>query len=170
MAPKELEILKEQLHEYSNKGLIRQSASPWGAPVLLENKKDGGKSLCIDYIELNKVTIKNKYPLTRIDDLFDQLHGAQVFSKLDLQLRYHKLKVKKEDIQKTTFRTHYGHFEFLIMPFGVTNAPIVFMDLMNKIFSPYLDKFVLVFIDDSLVYSKNEEEHAEHLRVVLQTL
>ena len=141
-----------------------------GSTSVVGKQEDGGKRLCIDYRELNKVTIKNKYPLPRIDDLFDQLHGAQVFSKLDLQSGYHQLKVKKEDIQKTAFRTRYGHYEFLVMPFGVTNTPAVLMDLMNRIFSPYLDKFVLVFIDDILVYSKNEEEHAEHLRVVLQTL
>jgi len=170
MAPTELEILKKQLQEYSDKGLIRPSTSPWGAPVLLANKKDGGKRLCIDYRELNKVTIKNKYPLPRIDDLFDQLHGARVFSKLDLQSGYHQLKVKKEDIPKTAFRTRYGHYEFLVMPFGVTNAPAVFMDLMNRVFSPYLDQFVVVFIDDILIYSKNNREHAEHLRIVLQTL
>ena len=140
-----------------------------GSILLLTNKKNGDKRLCIDYKELNKVTIKNKYPLSRIDDLFNQLHGAQVFSKLDLQSGYHQLKVKKEDIQKMAFRTRYGHYEFLVILFGVTNAPAVFMDLMNRIFSPYLDKFVLV-IDDILVYSKNEEEHAEYLRVVLQTL
>jgi len=170
MAPTELEILKKQLQEYSDKGLIRPSTSPWGAPVLLANKKDGGKRLCIDYRELNKVTIKNKYPLPRIDDLFDQLHGARVFSKLDLQSGYHQLRVKKEDILKTAFRTRYGHYEFLVMPFGVTNAPAVFMDLMNRVFSPYLDQFVVVFIDDILIYSKNNREHAEHLRIVLQTL
>jgi len=170
MAPTELEVLKKQLQEYSDKGLIRPSTSPWGAPVLLANKKDGGKRLCIDYRELNKVTIKNKYPLPRIDDLFDQLHGARVFSKLDLQSGYHQLKVKKEDISKTAFRTRYGHYEFLVMPFGVTNAPAVFMDLMNRVFSPYLDQFVVVFIDDILIYSKDDREHAEHLRIVLQTL
>ena len=165
MAPTELEVLKRQLQEYSDKGLIRPSTSPWGAPVLLANKKDGGKRLCIDYKELNKVTIKNKYPLPRIDDLFDQLHGARVFSKLDLQSGYHQLKVKKEDIPKTAFRTRYGHYEFLVMPFGVTNAPAIFMDLMNRVFSPYLDQFVVVFIDDILIYSKNDREHAEHLRI-----
>ena len=115
MAPTELAILKEQLLEYSSKGLIRPSTSRWGAPVLLAHKKDVGKRLCIDYRELNKVTIKNKYPLPRIDDLFDQLRGAQVFSKLDLQSGYHQLKVKKEDIQKTAFRTRYGHYEFLVI-------------------------------------------------------
>jgi len=126
--------------------------------------------LCIDYRELNRVTIKNKCPLLRIDDLFDQLQGTRVFSKLDLQSGYYQLKVKKEDIQKTAFRTHYDHYEFLVIPFGVTNAPAVFMDLMNRIFSPYLDQFVVVFIDDILIYSKSDREHAEYLRIVLQTL
>ena len=120
--------------------------------------------------ELNKVTIKYKYPLPRIDDLFDQLSGARVFSKLDLQSGYHQLKVKKEDIQKTTFRTCYSHYELLVMPFGVTNAPVVFIDLMHRVFSPYLDQFVIVFIDDILLYFKSDREHAEYLRIVLHTL
>ena len=132
-------------------------------------KKDGSRRICIDYRELNKVTIKNRYPLPRIDDLVDQLTGVKVFSKLDLRSGYHQLKVKEEDIPKTSFRTHYGHYEFLVMPFGVTNAPTVFMDLMNQVFSSFLDKFVVIFID-ILIYSKNEEEHVEYLRIVLQTL
>jgi len=152
-----------------DKGFIRPNVSPWGAPLLLVKKKDGSRRMCIDYRELNKVTIKNIYPLPRIDDLFNQLSGAMVFSKLDLWSGYHQLKVK-EDILKMAFRTRYGHYEFLVMPFGVTNAPAIFIDLMNRIFSPFLDKFVATFIDDILIYSKNEEEHAEHLRIVLQTL
>ena len=170
MAPAELKELKTQLQELLDKGFIRPSSSPWGAPVLFVKKKDGTMRLCIDYRELNKVTIKNKYPLPRIDDLFDQLQGSQVFSKIDLRSGYHQLKVKSEDIEKTAFRTRYGHYEFLVMPFGVTNAPAAFMDLMNRIFKNYLDEFVIVFIDDILIYSKNEDQHAEHLRIVLQTL
>ena len=126
--------------------------------------------LCIDYRKLNQVTVKNKYPLPRIDDLFDQLQGAQVFSKIDLRSGYHQLKISKEDIPKTAFRTRYGHFEFLVMPFGLTNAPAVFMVLMNKVFQPFLDKFIIVFIDDILVYSKSKSEHEEHLKTALQTL
>jgi hypothetical protein len=170
MAPVELVELKKQLQELLDKGLIQPSVSPWGAPVLFVKEKDGSLRLCIDYRELNRVTVKNKYPLPRIDDLLDQLAGAAVFSKIDLRIGYHQLRIKKEDVPKTAFRTRYGHYEFLVLPFGLTNAPAYFMDLMNKIFHPFLDKFVVVFIDDILVYSKSEEEHAEHLHVVLNTL
>ena len=144
--------------------------SPWGAPVLFVKKKDESWRLCVDYRELNKVTIKNRYPLPRIDDLFDQLQGSRVFSKIDLQSRYHQLKIKDGDIPKTVFRTRYGHYEYVVMPFGLTNAPAAFMDLMNRVFRPYLDQFVVVFIDDILIYSKTEEEHSQHLEIVLQTL
>ncbi|KAG8485968.1 hypothetical protein CXB51_019316 [Gossypium anomalum] len=167
MAPTELKELKSQLQELIDKGFVRPSFSPWGAPVLFVKKKDG---LCVDYRQLNKVTIKNKYPLPRIDDLFDQLKGATWFSKIDLRSGYYQLRVKESDVPKTSFRTMYGHYELLVMPFGLTNAPAVFMDLMNCIFRPYLDKFVVMFIDDILIYSKDETEHAEHLRIVLQTL
>ncbi|KAJ8769768.1 hypothetical protein K2173_007628 [Erythroxylum novogranatense] len=140
------------------------------APVLFVKKKDGTLRLCIDYRQLNRVTVKNKYPLPRIDDLLDQLQGAQVFTKLDLRSGYHQLKIAEADVPKSAFRSRYGHFEFLVMPFGLTNAPVAFMDLMNKVFQPYLDRFVIVFIDDILVYSKSREEHAEHLRVILQIM
>ena len=153
-----------------SKGFVRPSTSPWGAPVLFVKKKDGSLRLCIDYRELNKVTIRNKYPLPRIDDLFDQLQGARVFLKIDLRSGYHQLKIRSEDVPKTTFKTRYGHYEFLVMPFGLTNAPVVFMDLMNRIFQPYLDQFVIVFIDDILIYSGSKENHEEHLRVVLHIL
>ena len=170
MAPLELQELKEQLQELLERGVIRLSVSPWGAPVLFVKKKDGSMRLCIDYRELNRVTIRNRYPLPRIDDLFDQLQGAKYFSKIDLRSGYHQLRVRDEDIAKTAFRTRYDHYEFLVMPFGLTNAPAVFMDLMNRVFSEYLDKFVIVFIGDILVYSKSEEEHEDHLRIVLETL
>ncbi|KAL0559141.1 hypothetical protein IC582_003731 [Cucumis melo] len=170
MAPSELKELKMQLQELVDKGYIRPSVSPWGAPVLFVKKKDGALRLCIDYRQLNKVTIRNKYPLPRIDDLFNQLRGAALFSKIDLRSGYHQLKVRESDIAKTAFRTRYGHYEFRVMPFGLTNAPAVFMDLMNRIFHRYLDQFVIVFIDDILVYSVDRESHEEHLRIVLQTL
>ncbi|KAL5540692.1 hypothetical protein UlMin_043344 [Ulmus minor] len=170
MAPVELKELQVQLQELLDKGFVRSSYSPWGAPVLFVKKKDGSMRMCIDYRELNKVTVKNKYPLPRIDDLFDQLKGAVVFSKVDLRSGYHQLKIKEDDVPKSAFRTRYGHYEFLVMPFGLTNAPAAFMDLMNRIFREYLDKFVIVFIDDILIYSKSQKEHEQHLRVVLQTL
>jgi hypothetical protein len=170
MSLPELTELKIQLQELLDKEYIRLSVSSWGAPVLFVKKKYGTLRPCINYRQLNKMTIKNKYPLPRINDLFDQVGGDKIFSKLDLQSGYHQVRIKYEDISKTTFGTRYGHYEFVAIPFGLTNAPATFMCLMNSIFIQYLDKFVLVFIDDILVYSKTEEEHEEHLRIVLQTL
>ncbi|KAD6796059.1 hypothetical protein E3N88_06955 [Mikania micrantha] len=170
LAPTEMTELKKQLDELLEKGFIRPSSSPWGAPILFVKKKDGSMRMCIDYRELNKVTIKNKYPLPRIDDLFDQLQGACHFSKIDLRSGYHQLKVQEEDIPKTAFRTRYGHYEFTVMPFGLTNAPAAFMDMMNRICKPYLDKFIIVFIDDILIYSKTPEDHTIHLRTLLELL
>ncbi|GJU81948.1 putative reverse transcriptase domain-containing protein [Tanacetum coccineum] len=170
LAPSEMQELSSQLQELQDKGFIRPSHSPWGAPVLFVKKKDGSFRMCIDYRELNKLTVKNRYPLPRIDDLFDQLQGARYFSKIDLRSGYHQLRVHEEDIPKTSPRTRYGHFEFTVMPFGLTNAPAVFMDLMNRVCKLYLDKFVIVFIDDILIYSKTKEEHEDHLRLVLELL
>ncbi|KAI3726575.1 hypothetical protein L1987_66373 [Smallanthus sonchifolius] len=162
--------LSSQLQELLDKGFIRPSFSPWGAPILFVKKKDGSFRMCIDYRELNKLTVKNWYPLPRIDDLFDQLQGATCFSKIDLRSGYHQLRVLEEDIPKTTFRTRYGHYEFVVMPFGLTNAPAVFMDLMNRVCRPYLDQFVIVFIDDILIYSRTKEDHEKHLKLILELL
>ena len=170
MAPMELKELKSQLQELLDKGFIRPSVSTWGAPVLFVKKKDGTLQMYIDYRQINKVTVKNKYPLPRIEDLFDQLKGTGVFSKIDLRSGYYQLRVKEVDVPKTAFRTRYGHYEFLVMSFGLTNALAAFMDLMNRVFRPYLDRFVVVFIDDILVYSKDAQEHEQHLKIVLQTL
>ncbi|WVZ63583.1 hypothetical protein U9M48_013206 [Paspalum notatum var. saurae] len=171
MALDELKELKTQLQEQLDKGFIRPSSSSWGCPALFVEKKDqGGKRLCVDYQPLNAVTIQNKYPLPHIDILFDQLGGATVFSKIDLRSGYHQIKVREEDIPKTTFSMWYGLYEYLVMSFGLTNAPAFFMYLMNSVFMNELDKFVVVFIDDILVYSKNEKEHKEHLRIVLSHL
>ncbi|GJR01513.1 putative reverse transcriptase domain-containing protein, partial [Tanacetum coccineum] len=170
LAPSEMQELFGQLQELQDKGFIRPIHSPSGAPVLFVKKKDGSFRMCIDYRELNKITIKTRYPLPRIDDLFDQLQGACYFSKVDLRSGYHQLRVHEDDIPKTAFRTRYGHFEFTVMPFGLTNAPAIFMDLMNRVCKPYLDKFVIVFIDDILIYSKMKEEHEVRLKLVLESL
>ncbi|KAH0773395.1 hypothetical protein KY290_010532 [Solanum tuberosum] len=170
MAPAELKELNEKLKDLLDKGFIQPSISPWAVPVLFVRKKDGSLRMCIDYHQLNKMTIKNKYPLPRIDDLFDQLEGASYFSTIDLRSGYHQLRVREVDIPKTAFRTRYGHYEFLVMFFGLTNAPVAFMNLMNRVFSHYLDMFVIVFIDDILIYSRSEDEHIDHLRIVLQVL
>ncbi|KAD6118893.1 hypothetical protein E3N88_10164 [Mikania micrantha] len=170
LAPSEMQELSSQLQELLDKGFIRPSFSAWGAPVLFVKKKDGSFRMCIDYRELNKLTIKNRYPLPRIDDLFDQLQGAQYFSKIDMRSGYHQLRIQEEDISKTAFHTRYGHYEFMVMPFGLTNAPAVFMDLMNRVCKPYLDQFVIAFIDDILIYSKSEKEHEQHLKPILELL
>ncbi|GJU98993.1 putative reverse transcriptase domain-containing protein [Tanacetum coccineum] len=170
LVPSEMKELSEQLKELSEKGFIRPNSSPWGALVLFVKKKDGSFRMCIDYRELNKLTVNNRYSLPRIADLFDQLQGSSVYSKIDLRTGYHQLRVREEDILKMAFRTRYGHYEFQVMPFGLTNAPAVFMDLINRVCKPFLDKFVIVFIDDILIYSKNKKEHEEHLKAVLELL
>jgi hypothetical protein len=159
--------LEKQIAELQSKGFIRPSSSPWGAPVFFVEKKDGTQRMCVDYRSLSEVTIKKKYPLPRIEDLFDQMKGASVFSKIDLRSGYHQLKIRESDIPKAAFRTRYGLYEYTVMSFGLTNAPTYFMYLMNKVFMEYLDKFVVVFIDDILIFFKTEEEHEKHLRMVL---
>jgi hypothetical protein len=170
MTPKELAELKVQLNELLGKGYICPSSSPWGCPALFVKNKDQSLRLCVDYWPLNAVIMRNKYPLPHIDILFNQLPNAKVFSKVDLHLGYHQIKIRLEDVSKNAFSTRYGLYDYLVISFGLTNAPTHFMYLMNSIFMPELDKFVMIFIDDILIYSKSEEEHTRHLRVILQRL
>ena len=166
----ELKELKIQLQELLNKGFIKSSVSLWGAPVLFVQKEDGSMRICLDYRELNKVTMMNKYPLPQINDLFDQLQGARVFFKINLRSRHPQLRVRDEDVPKTIFSTRYGCYEFLVLPFSLINVLVTFMDLMNKVCKPYLDPFVVIFIDDILVYSRSIEEHKCHLSIIFQDL
>jgi hypothetical protein len=168
MSPVELKELKIQLQGLLDKGYIHPSISPWGCSVLFVEKKDKELRLFVDYRPLNAVTFKNKYPLPCIDILFDQLAGGQVFSKIDLHSDYHQIKIHAEHIPKTVFTTRHGLFEYLLMSFGLTNAPAHFMYHMNSVFMPELDKFVMVFIDDILIYLRSMEEHGEHLWIILQ--
>ena len=170
MAPVELQKLRVQLQELLDKGFIQPSTSTRGASVPVAKKRGKTLRLCIGYRHLNRVIIQNRYLLPRIDNLFDQLRGARVYFKIDLRTGYHQLKVRETDIPKTAFRTRYGHFEFTLMPFGLMNAPAAFMDLMHRVFQPYLDQFLVVFVDDILIYSQSEWEHEYHLRIVLQLL
>ncbi|KAL1914349.1 uncharacterized protein VTP21DRAFT_8988 [Calcarisporiella thermophila] len=170
MSQPELQELKRQIDELLEKEFIKPSTSPYGAPVIFAPKRDGTLRLCTDYRALNKATIKNRYPLPRIDDLLDQLHGAKYFTRIDLRQGYHQIRVASEDTHKTAFRTRYGSYEYLVLPFGLCNAPATFMRLMNETFAPFLDKCVLVYLDDILIYSKNYQEHLTHIRKVLEIL
>jgi hypothetical protein len=170
MPPSELAKLKVQLNKLLKKGLIHPCSSPWGCPAIFVKKKDQSLWMCVDYRPLNAVTVKNKYPLPRIDILFDQLSKVKVFSKIDLRSGYHQIKIRPKDSPKTAFSTRYSLYEYLVMSFDLTNAPAHFMYLMNLVFMPKLDKFVVIFIDDILIYSENEEDHAKHLRIVLKRL
>jgi hypothetical protein len=170
MAPKEQVELKRQLDDLLVKGFIRPSKSPWAFLILFMEKNDGSERLCVDYRALNQVTVKNKYPLPRIDVLFEQLRGARVFSKIDLNSGYHQLRIRKEDIEKTTFNTRYEHYEYVVMSFGLTNTPSAFMEDMNGMLHEYLDDFVVVFLDDILTYSHTEEKYERHLSLVLDSL
>jgi hypothetical protein len=170
MPVNELVELKKQISELQTKGFIRPSSLPWGVPMQFVENRNGTQRMCVDYRLLNEVTFKNKYSLPCIEDLFDQMKGTSVFLKIDLRFGYHQLKIQGSDIPKTTFRTRYGLYVYTVMSFVLTNALAYFMYLMNKIFMEYLDKFVVVFIDDILIFSKMEEEHEKHLRLVLEKL
>lgn len=170
MSPAELQEVEKQLADYLSKGWIRPSQSPFGAPILFVRKKDGSLRMCVDYRALNSITIKNRYPLPRIDELLDQLQGATIFTSLDLWSGYHQVRIDPSDIHKTAFRTRFGHYEFTVLPFGLTNAPATFMNLMHDVLRPYLDRFCVCFLDDVLVYSKTPEEHLKHLDMVLTIL
>ena len=170
MSMTELDELKKQLQELVDHGFVQPSKSPYGAPVLFVKKKDGSTRMCVDYRALNKITVKNKYPLPRVDELFDRLLGARYFSKIDLRSGYHQVRIHPDDVPKTAFRTRYGHYEFRVLPFGLTNAPATFMHLMQELFRPYLDDFVIVFLDDILIYSRDKASHAKHVRQVLDIL
>ena len=170
LAPKEREEVQRQVTDFLNRGIIRPSTSPFGSPVLFVPKPDGTQRMCIDYRAVNKITIKNRYPMPRVDDLFDRLQGAKYFSSLDLLSGYHQIKIKESDIPKTAFNTHMGHYEFLVLPFGLTNAPATFQNLMNEIIPAELHHFCLVYLDDILIFSKTEDDHEKHLRLVLDIL
>ncbi|KAK5833777.1 hypothetical protein PVK06_017635 [Gossypium arboreum] len=170
MAPPKLEELRKQLIELLDVGFIRPSKAQFGAPVLFQKKHDGSLRMCIDYRALNKITIKNRYPIPLIADLFDQLGNTRWFTKLDLRSGYHQVRIAEGDEPKTACATRYGSFEFLVMPFGLTNTPTIFCTLMNKVLQPFLDRFVVVYLDDIVVYSKTLEEHVGHLGEVFQTL
>ena len=170
MSDAELQELRKQIDELLEQGHIRPSVSPYAAPVLFVKKKTGELRMCVDYRALNNITVKNRYPLPRVDELFDQLKAARVFSKIDLRSGYHQVRVAEADVEKTAFRTRYGHYEFMVMPFGLTNAPATFQNLMNHTFREHLDRFVVVYLDDILVYSKDEDEHVAHLREVFKRL
>jgi hypothetical protein len=161
--------LRAQLQELLEKGFVRPSTSPYGAPSLFVPKK-GGWRMCIDYRALNKITVRNQHPLPRIDEMFEQLHGSCVFSKLDLASDYHRIRMHEDSIEETAFKTRYGHYEYVVMPFGLTNAPATFQSVMNSILAPFLDIFVLVYLDDILIYSKSMDEQVEHLKSVLAAL
>ena len=170
MAPPELEELRRQLKELLDARFVQPSKAPYGAPVLFQKKHDGSLRMCIDYRAINKVTIKNKYPIPLIADLFDQLGRARYFTKLELRSRYYQVRIAEGDELKTTYVTRYGSYEFLVMPFGLTNAPATFCTLINKIFHPFLDNFVVVYLDDIFIWSNTSEEHVDHLRKVFRLL